>query len=486
MPLCVSATIRIIYSTFDPASILSSNSPAVRPHLIRDVSQSFSFPYPAQPTPWLFVHPAMKTGVVLAGALVLSGSGCVSYVANPLDPARAAQALTGRRLGEKTWTLAELAAEVVRQAPAVAVARAQYETARAAVRTAGEMPNPTVTLSPQIVTPYTALIAGTYGVDFDWTFETAGKRSRRVDVARANVHAALGRLVEAHWTARAAARKALLELYAAEAREKLLTEALRHQGELLAAIESRIAAGAEPRSATTQARLLDAQLRLQAADSTKNAALARAALAEALGLGVSGLAGARFSFAPFETVPKRSPVYRHAALTHRADVLTALAEYAAAEAALRLELARQYPDLHLMPGYQLDAGVNKWTVGVGFALPILNQNRGAIGEAEAKRKEAAAKFDAVQAKALAECDRAAAALSAGRAKLAVTEEMLAQQGRQIESEQRLLAAGEGDKLALLAAQVERATTQAARLDALVELQAALGALEEATQAPPAR
>jgi outer membrane protein TolC len=232
--------------------------------------------------------------------------------------------------------------------------------------------------------------------------------------------------------------------------------------------------------------LLDAQLRLQAADATKNATVAKAALAESLGMGVSGLAGARFSFAPFETVPKRAPVYRLAALTHRADVLTALAEYAATEAALRLEVAKQYPDLHLLPGYQLDAGQNKWSVGASFALPILNHNGGAIGEAEAKRKEAAAKFDAVQAKALAECDRAAAAVSAGRAKLAVTDEMLAEQGKQIESEQRLLAAGEGDKQALLAAKVERATTLAARLDALVELQAALGALEEATQTPLAR
>lgn len=421
---------------------------------------------------------------VLAILLALAGSGCAHYEAHPLDVERSAKVLTGQRLAARTWTLVELTAQAVPQA--TDLARAQYETARAAVRTAGESPNPTVTLSPQIVTPYTALIAGTYGVDFDWTVETAGKRSRRLEVAKANVRAALFKIVDAHWKARAGVRKALLELYGAEEREKLLADALHQQGELLQSMETRIAAGAEPRSATAQARLLSAQLRLQAADATKAAGLARVALAESLGMGVAGLSGARFAYAPFTTVPKRTPVYRQAALTHRADVLTALAEYAAAEAALRLEVAKQYPDLHLAPGYQLDAGVNKWTVGLGFTLPILNQNGGAIGEAEAKRKEAAERFDAVQAKALADCDRAAAAVTAGRAKLAVTEVMLAEQGRQIESEQRLVAAGEGDKQALLAAQVERATTLAARLDALVELQAALGALEEATQTPLAR
>ena len=89
----------------------------------------------------------------------------------------------------------------------------------------------------------------------------------------------------------------------------------------------------------------------------------------------------------------------------------------------------------------------------------------------------------MQAKALAECDRAAAALKAARAKIALADQLLAEEARQVEAEQRLVAAGAGDKLALLSTQVERATTLTARLDALVEYQAALGALEEATQAP---
>jgi outer membrane protein TolC len=198
-------------------------------------------------------------------------------------------------------------------------------------------------------------------------------------------------------------------------------------------------------------------------------------------MGTAGLAGARFSFAPFQSLPARHIPHRFTALTHRADVLAALADYAAAEAALRLEIAKQYPDIHLAPGYQLDAGENKWALGVGFTLPILNHNQGAIGEAEGKRKEAAAKFNAVQAKVLADCDRASASLSAARAKLAVTEQMLSEQAKQVETEEHMLAAGEGDKLAVLSTQVERATTLAARLDALVELQAAVGALEDATQ-----
>jgi outer membrane protein TolC len=426
---------------------------------------------------------SMNRRFFAVAALVLASAGCVRYTPQPLDPAAGATGLIERRLDAKTWTLQALIDEATKSQPELAVARAQYETARAAIRTAGEMPNPTVTLAPQIVTPYTALIAGTYGVDFDWTFETAGKRSRRLQIAHENVRAAAAHVIDATWKARVAVRKALLDLYSADRRAALLGEAVERQAELIKLIEDRVAAGSESRNAIALPRLLHAQLRLQVADAVKNAALARAALAEALGMGTHGLTGARFSFAPFEHVPGEHAVHRFEALTHRADVLAALADYAAAEATLRLEIAKQYPDIHLNPGYQLDAAENKWTLGIGLTLPILNQNRGPIAEAEAKRKEAAASFNAVQAKALAACDRAAAGLNAARAKLATADEMLAAQNKQVSSELRLVASGEGDKLPLLSAQVDRATILTARLDALVELQAALGSLEEATQSP---
>jgi len=414
---------------------------------------------------------------------LLVTAGCVAYSPHPIDPAAHAQQLRARRLAAKTWTLRALYEEADRSAPDVAVARAQYETARAAILTAGERPNPTIALSPQIVTPYTSWIAGTYGVDFDWTFETAGKRSRRLEVARANANSAAAQVVAAVWKARAAVRKAALELYVADRRVALLGEAVARQNEVLQVLEERIQAGAESRRETVQPRILQAQLRLQAADAAKSASLARVALTEALGLSAEALSGVQFSLENFGRVPVRPTNQRRAALTHRADVVAALADYAAAEGSLRLEVAKQYPDVHLNPGYQLDTGENKWSLGIGLTLPILNQNRGPIREAEAKRKEAEARFHAVQARVLADCDRAWATFKAAQAKLATTEEMLSEQEKQLAFEQRLVTAGEGDKLALLSAKVERATTLTARLDALSELQAAAGALEEATQTP---
>ena len=425
----------------------------------------------------------MTPRLALAAALTLACAGCAHFESQPLDAAGRASALTSRHLAGRTWTLRALTGEALAGSADVALARAQYETARAALGTAGERPNPTVALTPQVVTPYTSWIAGTYGVDFDWTFETAGKRARRMDVASGQARAAAARVIEATWKVRAAVRKALLELSAAERKTALIDEATKKQSDVVGLIVERIKAGAASALETAQPRLLAAQLRLQGSDAARSAALARAALAESLTMSTGGLSGAKFSFAAFEGVPGRSASHRRAALTHRADVLAALADYAAAEAALRLEVAKQYPDIHLNPGYQLDSGENKWALGIGLTLPILNQNKGPIGEAEAKRKEAAAKFDAVQAKVLADCDRAAAGVAAARAKLATIDELLAEQARQIESLQRIIAVGEGDRIALLSAEVERGTVRISRLDALIELHAALGAMEAATQTP---
>ena len=44
------------------------------------------------------------------------------------------------------------------------------------------------------------------------------------------------------------------------------------------------------------------------------------------------------------------------ALLGRSDILSALADYAASQAALQLAVAKQYPDVHLTPGYSWNAG----------------------------------------------------------------------------------------------------------------------------------
>lgn len=88
-------------------------------------------------------------------------------------------------------------------------------------------------------------------------------------------------------------------------------------------------------------------------------------------------------------------------MQNRADIRAALAEYAVAQATLQLEIAKQYPDIHLGTGYEYDQGDNKWKLlSLNLELPVFNRNQAPIAEARAKREEAAARFQELQTSVL--------------------------------------------------------------------------------------
>src|SRR5437867_704538 len=84
----------------------------------------------------------MKCSLCVAALLSLCSAGCVHFISKPIDAERTAARLSNRTLTAKTWTLKALVDEAVRNHPDVGLARAQYGTAKAAIRTAGESPNP--------------------------------------------------------------------------------------------------------------------------------------------------------------------------------------------------------------------------------------------------------------------------------------------------------------------------------------------------------
>jgi outer membrane protein TolC len=146
-------------------------------------------------------------------------------------------------------------------------------------------------------------------------------------------------------------------------------------------------------------------------------------------------------------------------------------------------VAKQYPDVHLNPGYEYDQGDNKWGVGLSLELPMLNQNQGPIAEAEARLAESAAKFNALQARVLAEIERGVAAYRAALEKSATADSLLAN----LEKQERVLRgrfeAGDVSRSEVIAGQVELATARLARAEAVAKAQQALGQLEEALQSP---
>lgn len=174
---------------------------------------------------------------------------------------------------------------------------------------------------------------------------------------------------------------------------------------------------------------------------------------------------------------------RQQALLSRPDILSVLAEYAASQSALQLEVVRQYPDLHLGPGYTWDAGARKWSLGLSLTLPVFNQNQGPLAEAKARRLQAMANFNSTQARVIGEIDAALTGYQFVKTRLATADALLAEQNKQIQNMKASFKAGATDKVALLGTQLEMSKIELARIDALAKTQQALGALEDAVQRP---
>jgi outer membrane protein TolC len=252
-------------------------------------------------------------------------------------------------------------------------------------------------------------------------------------------------------------------------------------------IERRTAAGEIAVPDLTAARIEQTAGRqaLRTAEGAEH--IARVALAEAIGIPESGLEGKAFRWPELSAPPPPASLsaqsLRSAAVRNRLDVERTLAQYKAAEANLQLEVARQYPDVNLGPAYAYEEGSNFISLSLSTVLPIRNHNEGPIAEAEAQRKAAGAQLLAVQSTVIAETDRA---LSQYEAACATAEEgarSVAELQMQQQSAQRLLEAGEGDRLALLAAQLQTSVAERAGLDAVRQAQLALGSLESAVQRP---
>jgi cobalt-zinc-cadmium efflux system outer membrane protein len=429
----------------------------------------------------------------------------VSYQPRPLTPADTAHAWESRSLSDpglrayleangvagewplRAWDFRSLSLAAFYFHPDLDVARAKWGVARAALTTAGERPNPSVTFTPgyNSTTPLTPVSPWILGLGLDVPVETAGKRGKRIEQALHNAGAARFNIASVAWQIRAQLRQALLELAAARDSDSLLGAHIGLQSSILSILERQMDAGAVSQVEVSPARIALANARIQLQEAHRQAAEARIRVALTVGLPPGALDGVKIGLDDLAVLPRELPAIemRRRAVLNRADLLGALADYDAAEAAMRLEVSRQFPDIHFSPGYQLDQANNKWQLGWTVSIPVLNQNRGPIGEAEARRRESEARFTALQARVLGEVEAAVISYSAATEKLAAAARLETETGKRIRSIQAMLQAGEVDRLALATAQLESSTIALASLDAVVKARQALARLEDAIQSP---
>jgi outer membrane protein TolC len=387
------------------------------------------------------------------------------------------------------WDLKALTLAAFYYQPALAEARAQLVAAQAGQITAGARPNPSVSVTPGFDSgipgnPSPWLVP----VTVDWPIETAGKRRKRVAQAGHLAEATRWNLVGTVWQVRSRVRAALVTLNGTRETELLLARQITTQSNIVHLLEGQLAAGSIASFEVMQARVALDTTRLAWQDAVGQYRVARVQLVNALGVPLRALGGVKFSFAGLSEFPlelTQSEVRRQA-LLNRADVRGALAEFAASQSALQLEIANQYPDLHLGPGYAWNAGSagdSQWNLGLTVTLPVLNQNQGPIAEAKAKRTQAAAHFLVVQANTIGEINSALAGYDAAVGQAETAQALMQSLQQRLDSARAQMRAGETDPLAVASAEVEFTTGAQSQLAAQLKAQQALGQLEDAVQSP---
>ncbi len=428
--------------------------------------------------------------------------GCTTYQAKDLNPAASQAQLESRTLRDAglekflashglplavdSWELARLTLAAFYFNPELDVARAQLAEAQAGVRRAEARPNPTFAFTPGYnrnsvagVTPWIL------GYALDVPLELAGQRTYRTAEAQHQAEAARLEVARLAWSVRAAVRQALSALHAAEATAELWRNQVPLLTQAVQLVELQVRAGEVSPLQTAQARITLNRAELAARESDRGRTTARSRLAEAMGVPLATLANVALSYRGLDEAAAAfdGAEARRWAAQNRSDLLAALATYAASQSAVQAEVARQYPDLSFGPGYQLDQGEGKWSLGLGVTLPVFHQNKGPIAVALARREGAAARFLALQNRVLAEVDRGAADYAAALADLATVKSMranLEQQARTIRAQQ---AAGETSRLDLTRAQIELADNDRAELEVRLRVEDTLGLLEDAVQRP---
>ena len=444
-------------------------------------------------------------GALVVTVVSLSGCAIQSYRAAPIDAAAGAQRFEARTLDTpalkeymvahghlasdwpvERWGLTELTLLAFYDHPDLEVARAQAQAVRAEAVAATQR-------APFAVTPRVEHHSlrledqsSPWSLGFEVQIPLAAAAKGEAIRTRydALIQAADLKVGAVAWEVRSRVRARLVDVYTNSAEIDLLQRVAHEREVMLTLLEQRLQAGAVSAVEVNSARLalVDAQSRLQTSRSVSAHSLG--ALAQALSLPLPLVRTLRLDYADLlQTAPiTQDGETRRAALLNRLDIRGKLVEYAAAEADVRLEIARQYPTLAITPGFLWDQGDNIWSLAATI-IPAVLDNRPAIAAAEARRGVEASQFRALQDRVIGEAQGAEAAYASLALALTQAEQtnvLLTTRARQTEGQ---FEAGYADRVELAAAHLEAIEAQRGALALRIEALRAQGILEDALQMP---
>lgn len=445
-----------------------------------------------------------KIALVTCFPIILAGCSFQKYVAKPVEPAAYVtkfkendpssaefnqyllnNGFAADLLPIQKWGLDELTYCALFFHPSLDVVRAQWRLAQTAETSAAERAVPTINGniahsddSDPTKKPFA------FGLSIDIPIETANKRNVRIENAKHLSKAAKLEIAQTAWQLRNNISQTLTEYHFNEAQLRLLTEEELRRQEIANMYQMRVNAGA-----ASNIELSNAKLQLQTVSSSLNSAkqnklVLLSKLASNIGLPltkVETLTLANDTERRLSNIPNTD--LQTTALLNRIDIRIALERYAAAETKLKLEIAKQYPDLVIRPGIAYEFGDNIWSLGLSGLLTILNKNKLGITEATQLREIEAAQFEALQTKVILDANVTNAEVNQYKQGLDHQKILLAQQQSNTQRMQRKLVAGEIDRLEMTYAKLEDVNAEKNVALANFQLNKSLDQLENTLQKP---
>ncbi len=430
--------------------------------------------------------------------------GCQAYVPRPLDPAAILEQLERTRqnpgllpaagkesgkdpdqeLESPPFTLECAAAWMGQHGPEVRETLAEYRTALARARIKTPLPNPVLEVGAEYgfgsdVSKARVVPFGTIG----FQIPTGGRLDRQDQLNMAEAEVARVTAISRHREIYLRLRQLYTSLATARRREAVRSEIAAAAERSVEAARLLVEAGHATASDVALFELEHARSQVDVLNSQLTTAAVESALATMIGIHARHFA--RLPEDPLPRLPDRLPPLdslKEKLVAHHAELARLRAGYAASEQALRLEIAKQYPDLGIGLSGRGEVGDRKTVLGLplGIELPLFDRNERGIAQAEGHREEFRARYVAAAGRALAALEHAyRVAGLAGRTRRILRQRIFPKAQNSIELSRRALSAGSGDVLRLLDSERSFRQVQIETLEAELAEYVAWSALEQA-------
>ncbi len=328
----------------------------------------------------------------------------------------------------------------------------------------------------------------TIGLLFDFILERPAKRQARYEQADAEVNVTRININTVAWNIYSGLRRQYFNYQSVLKTQEQLQAQEKITEEVLKLLARRLELGQASEFEMSSMQLDMQRARLALTNHKVAVVDAKHALAGSLGLPVAALEDMNFLFTDPDRPAAISGLGRDelqsVALTQRLDIQQALAQYSVHEAALRLEIEKQYPDLNLSPGFIFDQTDKIWALGTAWLLPLFYpRNEGPIKEALAVRESKQAEFLALQARVINEVAMAEGRLQAQKSALHEAEQLLEETRERYRQMQRQYDLGYADHLQLNRSLLEVAAVEQAVSELWFSVIKSAGQLEDAIQYP---